>query len=448
MNLQTITTIANIIDARDEYTKGHSIRVAEYCEIFAKELKWSEDGVQNLKYVALLHDIGKVGVPDSVLNKPGKLTDVEYKVIQSHTVIGDEIVKDISMIPNLHEGIRFHHERWNGKGHPDGLLEDAIPYIAQLFLELLKEGKIKLNQSEQMKEESFENESTKLFNRVMDSFENEEEDRDYLTSLLRRKTAEKLITSELKNAGGCLAIIDLDNLKYVNDIYGHLAGDFALKMVGSVLINQGAGMICSRFGGDEFLAFMPKYTYEEATSAIESICMLFQSRKESEEFMKQTSFSAGLYLCDQNTEYAEAIKRADKALYHVKQNGKRGYYFYTEKTRKNINESSVDLQNLINSLKVSGNYRGAYNVSRREFTNIYTLISSLAKRYNYGMELLVITVSPVKSNVFTMDQEENAFYCMEKAIAETLRNVDVSTRFSSRQINTLSKGTRKTGILL
>lgn len=477
MNLQTITTIANIIDARDEYTKGHSIRVAEYCERLARELGWSEDDVQNIKYVALLHDLGKVGVPDSVLNKPGKLTDVEYHLIQSHTVIGDEIIKDISMIPNLHEGIRYHHERWNGTGYPDGLCEEEIPEIARIiaiadsydamksnrvyrkhledsviyheietgsgkqfspeyakvFLELLKNGRMRLDETEQVKEETFENESTKLFHRVMDSVETEE-DRDYLTSLLGRKTGEKMITSEMKNAGGCLALIDLDNLKYVNDIYGHLAGDCALKTVGSVLADQGAGMITTRYGGDEFLVFMPKYDITQATSAIESIFMLFQSRKENENFMEQTSLSAGLYMCDQETVYAEAIRRADKALYYVKQNGKRGYFFYMENTKQNVNESSVDLKNIIRSLQVQGNYHGAYNVGRREFSNIYMLISSMAQRYDYGIQLLMITVSPISNDTFTVEQEESAFYCMEKAISDTLRNADVSTRFSNAQM--------------
>ena len=87
-----------MIEAKDSYTKGHSVRVSEYSARLAKELGWSEDKIGNLRYVALLHDIGKVGIPDSVLNKPGKLNEIEFSVIKSHTSIGGDILNDIKTI--------------------------------------------------------------------------------------------------------------------------------------------------------------------------------------------------------------------------------------------------------------------------------------------------------------------------------------------------------------
>ncbi len=101
VTIQAITTIANTIDAKDDYTKGHSVRVAYYAEALAKRLGWSDEELQNIHYIALLHDIGKIGVPDSVLNKPFKLTNVEFELIQNHTIMGAEILKDIKMFPDI-----------------------------------------------------------------------------------------------------------------------------------------------------------------------------------------------------------------------------------------------------------------------------------------------------------------------------------------------------------
>ncbi|MBQ9234071.1 MAG: HD domain-containing protein, partial [Lachnospiraceae bacterium] len=111
MTMQTITTIANTIDAKDEYTRGHSKRVAEYSATIAAELGMSDVEVSNIRIIGLLHDIGKIGIPDSVLNKPGKLTNEEFQIMKGHTLAGAEILKDIDMIPGLEIGAKYHHER-------------------------------------------------------------------------------------------------------------------------------------------------------------------------------------------------------------------------------------------------------------------------------------------------------------------------------------------------
>ncbi|HAK57584.1 MAG TPA: hypothetical protein DCP06_01250, partial [Lachnospiraceae bacterium] len=115
MTIATIRTIANTIDAKDEYTQGHSRRVSDYSGSIAKELGFDEKKIADIKFIALLHDIGKIGVPDSVLNKPGKLTDDEYQLMKNHTVIGADILKDIGMIPEIDVGAKYHHERYDGK---------------------------------------------------------------------------------------------------------------------------------------------------------------------------------------------------------------------------------------------------------------------------------------------------------------------------------------------
>ncbi len=130
---QSIGTIANAIDAKDGYTKGHSIRVAEYSALIAKCMGWSDEQVQNLKYIGLLHDIGKIGMPDALLKKTDKLTDSEYQLFQSHTLVGGQILKDNAMIENVAQGALYHHERYDGKGYPVGLSGEQIPIIARII---------------------------------------------------------------------------------------------------------------------------------------------------------------------------------------------------------------------------------------------------------------------------------------------------------------------------
>lgn len=133
MTMQTITTIANALDAKDTYSEGHSRRVAVYSAQIAERLGMSEEEVHNIRVIALLHDIGKIGVPDSVLNKPGRLTDEEFGLMKQHTIFGSEILKDIVMIPGVDIGTKYHHERYDGRGYPEGLKGDAIPYIARII---------------------------------------------------------------------------------------------------------------------------------------------------------------------------------------------------------------------------------------------------------------------------------------------------------------------------
>jgi len=125
--------IARTIDMKDRYTKGHSTRVAEYTAMLAKELGYDEDTVEKYYNIALLHDIGKIGIKPEVLNKNGKLTDEEFTLIKSHSIQGYNVLKDISIMPELATGARSHHERPDGKGYPDGLKDDEIPRAAQII---------------------------------------------------------------------------------------------------------------------------------------------------------------------------------------------------------------------------------------------------------------------------------------------------------------------------
>ena len=130
---EIIEAFAKVVDLKDAYTQGHSFRVAKYTEMLARELGYDEETVEKYHRIALMHDIGKVGVPDSVLNKPGKLTDEEFSLIQSHTSRGYEVLENISIMPEIAVGARAHHERPDGKGYPQSLKNEEIPRVAQII---------------------------------------------------------------------------------------------------------------------------------------------------------------------------------------------------------------------------------------------------------------------------------------------------------------------------
>ena len=133
MTMQTISAIANTLDAKDPYTEGHAKRVSSYCAQIARTMGMSETDVENIRLVALFHDIGKIGVPDSVLKKPGHLTDEEFEKMKQHTIIGGEIVRELTVVPGSYIGAKYHHERFDGSGYPEGLKEDEIPYVARVI---------------------------------------------------------------------------------------------------------------------------------------------------------------------------------------------------------------------------------------------------------------------------------------------------------------------------
>lgn len=132
-NHKFLTTMAASIDARDHYTSGHSQRVAHWGREIAKQIGMSPEKVEEVYFGGILHDIGKIGIEDEILNKKGKLTPEEYDKIKQHTVIGYEIIKQAGMFHELLPAIRSHHERIDGKGYPDGLVGNKIPLIARIL---------------------------------------------------------------------------------------------------------------------------------------------------------------------------------------------------------------------------------------------------------------------------------------------------------------------------
>ncbi len=130
---ESIETFTGFIDAKDPYTNGHSKRVASYTRLIASQFGYEGEELDRIYYVALLHDCGKIGVPDSILRKPGKLTDEEFEIIKSHTVRGGEILSSFRSLENAGEGALYHHERYDGKGYPEGRSGNDIPFIARMI---------------------------------------------------------------------------------------------------------------------------------------------------------------------------------------------------------------------------------------------------------------------------------------------------------------------------
>ena len=131
--LDTIRALAAAIDAKDPYTKGHSERVAETSVALAQELNLSGRDIENIEYTALLHDIGKIGIADSILGKKDSLTSQEFDKIKEHTIMGANIIEPIDFLKNSYWAIYHHHEKYNGKGYPDGIKSEDIPILARII---------------------------------------------------------------------------------------------------------------------------------------------------------------------------------------------------------------------------------------------------------------------------------------------------------------------------
>jgi len=131
--LNTVEALVQALEAKDTYTRGHSARVGKLAVAMAEEIKMSEEKIESLKYAAVLHDVGKIGVSEIILNKEGKLLDSEWEAIRSHPVIGQTIIKGIKFMFDIGHVVRHHHESYDGKGYPDGIKGEEIPLESRII---------------------------------------------------------------------------------------------------------------------------------------------------------------------------------------------------------------------------------------------------------------------------------------------------------------------------
>ena len=133
LSIQVVQTLVEAIDAKDTYTNGHSSRVAKYAREIARRAGYGHENQDRIFFMGLLHDVGKIGIPDAVINKPGRLTDAEFNQIKTHPVLGAKILQTIDEMPELVTGARYHHERYDGKGYPEHLEGAEIPEEARII---------------------------------------------------------------------------------------------------------------------------------------------------------------------------------------------------------------------------------------------------------------------------------------------------------------------------
>ncbi|MGH2347574.1 MAG: HD-GYP domain-containing protein, partial [Chloroflexota bacterium] len=133
-NMATVEAFAAAVDAKDPYTRGHSQRVSAYAGILAASLRLSPSETASVRLAGLLHDVGKIGVPDAILAKPGKLSDEEFAIIKQHSILGERMLRQISFLQEILPAVRHHHERWDGAGYPDNLSGSAIPRDAAILM--------------------------------------------------------------------------------------------------------------------------------------------------------------------------------------------------------------------------------------------------------------------------------------------------------------------------
>ena len=501
LSFQAMITIAHTIDLKDRYGEGHSLRVALYSREIARRLGWTVEELENLYNVALLHDIGKIAIEDSILNKMGTLTEQEYESVKRHTKVGADIVKNTTFIPGIKEGISYHHERYDGAGYV-GLKGKDIPLIARILavadavtameedrpfrrrlssMELEKElisNKGKqfdpdiVNVAVEMLHEGYDvdeklaqtmkqipgdvSETGELMRQVVTTSTQEtksELEKDSLTGFLNRRSFEEKIEKFLRKpmSYGTFFMMDMDNFKSVNDTYGHLAGDELILIFADIIKNcvREQDFVC-RVGGDEFAIFFPYLDKEKVIrKRADEIMSCFAKERERLGY-SNCSVSIGImtkYAKSNNMDYDKLYKCADNALYYVKNNGKDDFHIYASAIMDggmdSLEQEQLDVQQLIQRVAERKEYMGAYRVEYDSFSYIYRFIARNVERTKQPVQIALFTFPLKEKSEEEVMKIQNSLALLEKAIAQSLRRGDVTSRISLTQQIVILMGANK-----
>ena len=358
------------IEAKDRYTQGHCQRVAELSCAIAKHSGIDDAAMFWFRIGALLHDVGKIVIPPEVLNKPGKLDDVEWEQMKSHTTAGVEMLKDIEFPWDVRPMVESHHERWDGNGYPHRLKGEEIPLIARILtvadvydaLTSVRSYKRALSHQEAMTilrrdvGTMFDPQVFQWFEEVAVNWPERiahlsgepigprvandlvlpatvGTDLDDLTTMpLRRafrETLERVLEARLTTGRPVsMLVIDVDHFKVVNDTLGHLKGDDVLRMVADqIKFNTRPSDYPARYAGDEFVVLLPGTRMEDACIVAERIRAAvasapFQQSASDDKNFKVT-LSIGVACAPMHGENMEALfGAADAALYAAKWGGR------------------------------------------------------------------------------------------------------------------------------
>ncbi|AHG89111.1 diguanylate cyclase [Gemmatirosa kalamazoonensis] len=368
--LQVARRWGESIEAKDRYTQGHCKRVADLSCAIAAEAGFDERSLFWFRIGALLHDVGKLVIPEEVLNKPGKLSDEEWALMRSHTTAGAEMLADIEFPWDVRPIVLSHHERWDGKGYPHGLKGDGIPLVARILcvadvydaLTSMRSYKRALSHDEAM--DVMRQDVGTMFDpavftwfervaqgwpertRVASSSDDAEVprepdsvagpaaiDTDDLTRMpLRRafrETAERVLEARRTTERAVsLLVIDIDHFKLVNDTFGHLQGDDLLRMVADVIrVQTGPSDFVARYAGDEFVALLPGTKIEDAIVVGErlraSVEQMRCPRRDGTDEPVRVTLSIGAATAPLHGDTLDALfAAADGALYSSKRRGR------------------------------------------------------------------------------------------------------------------------------
>lgn len=501
LSFQAMITIAHTIDLKDRYGEGHSLRVALYSREIARRLGWTVEELENLYNVALLHDIGKIAIEDSILNKMGTLTEQEYESVKRHTKVGADIVKNTTFIPGIKEGISYHHERYDGTGYV-GLKGKDIPLIARILavadavtameedrpfrrrlssMELEKElisNKGKqfdpdiVNVAVEMLHEGYDvdeklaqmmkqipgdvSETGELMRQVVTTSTQEtksELEKDSLTGFLNRRSFEEKIEKFLRKpmSYGTFFMMDMDNFKSVNDTYGHLAGDELILIFADIIKNcvREQDFVC-RVGGDEFAIFFPYLDKEKVIRKRANEIMSCFAKERERLGYSNCSVSIGImtkYAKSNNMDYDKLYKCADNALYYVKNNGKDDFHIYASAIMDggmdSLEQEQLDVQQLIQRVAERKEYMGAYRVEYDSFSYIYRFIARNVERTKQPVQIALFTFPLKEKSEEEVMKIQNSLALLEKAIAQSLRRGDVTSRISLTQQIVILMGANK-----
>lgn len=485
LTMQSIITFANAIDAKDPYTKGHSIRVAKYSKLIAQKLDWSEIELRNLYYTALLHDIGKIGIPDNILNKKGRLNDEEYAIIKKHPEIGGHILEDVMVIPYLGIGAYNHHERYDGTGYPSGKkgediplvgriigIADAVdamlsnrayrdklpieivieevkkgkntqfdPMLADIMLDILYSGHI-LDENE-TEDTVIKKDNEELLSKLITEYINVSK-RDDLTGLWSRSYIETKVDELIKEHNKKLAIlmIDLDNFKKVNDNWGHTVGDNILLAVTSAIHNIITKEdIACRIRGDEFIICLTTITTMQDTKKI--VLQFIRTIKEKIEILNlpiQISVSIGITMTPEDgSSFHELYLNANKALYQIKRQGKNNYCFY-QGLEENIKHSDTqttfltikDLKKLLQEKEID--YKNSYLKNLQKFKKSYQLLYQRIQKTKEPLLIIIFTLEDIRGFSLPKEELEQAMSRLILSVKNLLQTVDIAIKYEQQYI--------------
>ncbi len=372
MALSTVITIANTLDSLDVYSGGKSLRIAVCARDIARNLGWDEKDCDNVYFAALLHDFGMITVSENIRNKPGRLDAEEYAAVKTHTVRGAGMLRDITIVDGLHEGILSHHERWDGSGYPNGLSGEEIPKIARViavadaydamsseriyrsslfadkiiseftrcrggqfdpdiadvFIFMLKEGYTVdpgIEQTREARQKVSEDSGASLFAAGTDEGLGDNGEKDTLTGLFTRSYLNTIVGKKIfEERSGAFMMIDIMGFDALKSQYGREESDSFVSAYSNRLrsIFREADVVC-RIAGDMFAVYVSGQSGKViAGKKAEMIAEMTETYDEFEKYRSLVRTAIGIAMCmEDGVTFEELYGAALQALEKAKDTG-------------------------------------------------------------------------------------------------------------------------------